>query len=149
MAQLLSVRGLHVDFVTDLGVAHVLDGISLDVAPGEVVGLVGESGCGKTTLGRLVLRLTPPSAGRIVFDGIDITGMGEAKLRPLRRNFQAVLQDPFSSLDPRMTAGNIVGEPLRVHEIGSAKERRARVADIFKRVGLRAEQYRLFPSGGA
>src|SRR2546423_13915773 len=121
------------------GYVYAVDGVSLSIRAGQTLALVGESGCGKSTVGRTILRLLEPTAGEIKVNGADITHLTKAELRPYRRQMQIIFQDPFSSLDPRMSAGDIVGEPLRVHGVGNAKERRARVADIFKRVGLRAE----------
>jgi oligopeptide/dipeptide ABC transporter ATP-binding protein len=133
------------------GYVYAVDGVSLTIRAGETLSLVGESGCGKSTVGRAILRLIEPTAGSIKVNGHDITHLDKAALRPFRREMQIIFQDPFSSLDPRMSAGEIVGEPLRVHGKGRAKERRARVADIFRRVGLRPEQMNNFPhqfSGG-
>jgi oligopeptide/dipeptide ABC transporter ATP-binding protein len=129
---------------------RAVDDVSFTLDPSETLGIVGESGCGKTTLGRLVLRLTPASAGRIVFDGTDITTMSEDGLRPLRRHFQAVFQDPFSSLDPRMRIGDSVAEPLRSFGAGRGDARR-RVGELLDIVGLPGDAARRYPhsfSGG-
>jgi oligopeptide/dipeptide ABC transporter ATP-binding protein len=154
----LEVRGLKKHFAVRKGllarsVGRVLavDGVSFTVAEGETLGLVGESGCGKSTLARLVLRLIEPTDGRIMINGQEITGLGKAALRPYRREMQIIFQDPFSSLDPRMNAGEIVGEPLQVHRIADGKERARRVAELFEQVGMRATQMRSLPhefSGG-
>jgi oligopeptide/dipeptide ABC transporter ATP-binding protein len=134
-----------------VGHVYAVDGVSLTIKAGETLALVGESGCGKSTVGRTILRLTEPTGGQIKLNGADITHLDKAALRPHRQAMQIIFQDPFSSLDPRMSAGNIVGEPLRVHGTRNAKERRERVADLFRRVGLRAEQVDNYPhqfSGG-
>jgi oligopeptide/dipeptide ABC transporter ATP-binding protein len=134
-----------------VGYVYAVDDVSFTIRPGETLGLVGESGCGKTTVGRAVLRLIEPTAGTIRLDGRDITGLGKTELRPYRQAMQIIFQDPFSSLNPRMRAGDIVGEPLKVHGSGSRKERRERVAELFQRVGLRSAQMDNFPhqfSGG-
>src|SRR5437763_1447849 len=127
------------------GYVYAVDGVSLSIRAGQTLALVGESGCGKSTVGRVILRLIEPTDGSIKVNGTDITHLNKTDLRPYRRQMQIIFQDPFSSLDPRMSAGDIVGEPLRVHGVGNAKERRARVADIFKRVGLRAEHVDNYP----
>jgi peptide/nickel transport system ATP-binding protein len=157
-APVLEVTDLKKHFPIKKGVlrrtaGHVfaVDGVSFAIAPGETLGLVGESGCGKSTVGRTVLRLIEPTAGTIRLAGDDITRLGKAALRPYRREMQIIFQDPFSSLDPRMCAGDIVGEPLLVHGVGNGKERNARVAALFERVGLRAGQMGNYPhqfSGG-
>lgn len=118
----------------------VLDGIELSVRRGESFGLVGESGCGKSTLARCLVRLLEPTAGRIVFDGVDLARLDRESLRDMRRRLQFVFQDPFASLDPRMTAGAIVEEPLLVHGIGSREQRREAALTMLAEVGLTAEQ---------
>ena len=133
------------------GKVFAVDGVSFTIGEGETLGLVGESGCGKSTVGRTVLRLIEPTAGSITISGKDITHLDKAALRPYRRQMQIIFQDPFSSLDPRMSAGDIVAEPLRVHGIARGKEVRAKVAALFERVGLRKAQMDNYPhqfSGG-
>lgn len=134
-----------------VGQVYAVDGVSFTINEGETLGLVGESGCGKSTVGRTLLRLIEPTAGSIKLDGRDVTHLSGSALRPFRREMQIIFQDPFSSLDPRMSAGEIVGEPLSVHNIGSGAERREMVAELFERVGLRRAQMDNFPhqfSGG-
>jgi oligopeptide transport system ATP-binding protein len=134
-----------------IGTVHAVDGVSFSVAAGETLGLVGESGCGKSTVARSVLRLVEPSSGNITLDGTDITRLGKSDLRPHRRSMQIVFQDPFASLNPRMTAGDIVGEPLSVHGLASGNEKQERVAELFAQVGLRSDQMKNYPhqfSGG-
>ncbi|MCC6718011.1 MAG: ATP-binding cassette domain-containing protein [Acetobacteraceae bacterium] len=130
---------------------RALDGVSLTVGRGEVVGVVGESGSGKTTLGRAVLRLLAPNAGRILFGGVDITNLSRRAMRPIRPRMQLVFQDPFASLNPRMTVRNIVGAPLVVHRRGDAAERAAAITEALELVGLprgAAERYPHEFSGG-
>ena len=127
-------------------VVHAVDGVSFLIAAGETLGLVGESGCGKSTLGRTVLRLTEPTSGTIRLLGRDITHIAAEELRRLRRHMQIIFQDPFSSLNPRLSAGDIVAEPIGFHRASSRAETLDRVAGLFERVGLRPEQMEDFPS---
>jgi len=131
---------------------RAVDGVSLDVMAGETLGLVGESGCGKSTLGRLLLRLQEPTSGRVFFEGQEITGLSQAALRPFRRKMQIIFQDPYSSLNPRMTVQSALSEALRVHAMASSKsEEQQQIAALLERVGLRPEHMRRYPhefSGG-
>jgi oligopeptide/dipeptide ABC transporter ATP-binding protein len=134
-----------------VGTVHAVDGVSFTVGIGETLGLVGESGCGKSTVARSVLRLVEPTSGSIRLNGLDITHLGKTDLRPHRRSMQIIFQDPFASLNPRMTAGDIVGEPLSVHGLATGNKKRERVAELFEQVGLRPDQMLNYPhqfSGG-
>jgi peptide/nickel transport system ATP-binding protein len=134
-----------------VGDIRAVDGVSLAIRRGETVGLVGESGCGKSTVGRTILRLYEPTGGRISFDGEDITNLSEQKLRPLRRRMQMVFQDPFASLNPRHSVGRIVGEPLRAHGLAGRRATTQRVRELLTIVGLPVDAASRYPhefSGG-
>jgi peptide/nickel transport system ATP-binding protein/oligopeptide transport system ATP-binding protein len=156
---LLSVTGLTKHFPISRGVVlrhqvgavRAVDGIDFSVAPRETLGLVGESGCGKTTTGRMLIRLLKPTSGRIVFDGHDITNLRQGQMRPLRRDIQMIFQDPYSSLNPRHTVGTIVGAPFRLQHVQPEGGVKRSVQDLLELVGLNPEHYNRYPhefSGG-
>jgi len=155
---LLSVHNLKKYFPVRRGVfsrikgfIKAVDDVSFTLEGGKTLGLVGESGCGKTTLGRTILRLLEPSAGKVIFKGRDLLSLKGKDLRRVRKFMQIIFQDPFGSLNPRMTVGSIVGEPLAVHKVGTTRERRRKVAELLERVGLEARHSRRYPhefSGG-
>jgi oligopeptide/dipeptide ABC transporter ATP-binding protein len=154
---LLEVRGLEKQFAQGRGLfratrrVQAVAGVSFDIASGETLGLVGESGSGKTTIGKLIVRLIEPTSGSIRLQGCEINSLNSTEMRPMRRVVQIIFQDPYSSLNPRMTAGGLVGEPLIIHHIASRKAARARVVDLFHSVGLHPEQMARYPhefSGG-
>lgn len=148
---ILQVQNLKVEFATRRGTIRAVDGVSLDIEPGKTLGLVGESGCGKTTLGRAILRLIEPRDGRVVLNGEDVTAMRGRALKQARRHMQIVFQDPFASLSPRRTVGQILREPLDVHGIGPRSEREGLVRDLLDVVGLPAAAAHRYPhefSGG-
>ena len=149
---LLEVRDLKKHFPIRTGVlkrttgyVYAVDGVSLDVEKGETMGLVGESGGGKSTVGRTLLRLTPATGGNVTFEGIDVMKASRNEMQKLRRDMQVVFQDPYASLNPRMRVRNIVGEALTIHDIGTEAERKQRVAELLETVGLSAEHAERYP----
>lgn len=154
---ILETRDLHRRFTQGGGLfaktttIHAVNGVSLQIQRGETFAIVGESGCGKSTLARLLLRLIDASEGKVIYEGQDLTELGAGQMRALRSDLQFIFQDPFSSLNPRMSVEAIIAEPLRVHTDMSASARRSKVADLMKRVGLRPEMADRYPhefSGG-
>src|SRR5438552_5743684 len=156
--EILRIDGLYKHFPITAGIfkrrvgqVHAVDGVNLSLRAGETLGLVGESGCGKTTLGRTVIKLLPPTDGKIIFNGQDITNFSRRRMRDVRRELQIVFQDPYASLNPRMTVREIVAEPLRVHNLYKGREGRGRVDELLRTVGLSPEHANRFPhefSGG-
>jgi oligopeptide transport system ATP-binding protein len=138
-------------FSKTIGYVYAVDDVNFTIEKGETLGLVGESGCGKSTTGRTILRLIEPTEGAVYFEGEDITKLDKSAMRALRREMQIIFQDPYASLNPRMTVGSIIGEPLEIHKIAKGSEKEERVASLLQKVGLRAEDMRKYPhefSGG-
>jgi peptide/nickel transport system ATP-binding protein len=138
-------------FQRKIGQVHAVDGVDLEVYPGETIGLVGETGCGKSTTARIITRLLDPTEGRIWFEGRDITNLNRRRMRPLRREMQMIFQDPYASLNPRKSIGSIVAEPMRIHRTLSKDKLKGEVQQLMKLVGLNPEHYNRFPhefSGG-
>jgi oligopeptide transport system ATP-binding protein len=156
---LVQVRGLKkyfpitqgVIFQREVGAIKAVDGVNFDIYKGETLGLVGETGCGKTTVGRTMLQLYEPTDGEVSFDGVNLVDLGGSDLRRMRRRMQMIFQDPYASLNPRMTVGSIVAEPLEVHRVASGRKKRERVQDLLKMVGLNPYFVNRYPhefSGG-
>jgi len=151
--RLVTVRGLVKHFPVEDSdeLLRAVDGVSFDILRGETLGLVGESGCGKSTVGRCLLRLIEPTSGEVIFAGRNVLSLGRAELRELRREMQIIFQDPYASLNPRMTVGDLVGEPLVIHKVGTRNTRRERVAELLVKVGLSPDYMRRYShefSGG-
>jgi oligopeptide/dipeptide ABC transporter ATP-binding protein len=152
-AELVRVRALFKHFPVEDSddVVRAVDGVTFEILRGETLGLVGESGCGKSTVGRCLLRLIEPTAGEVLFEGRDVLRLGRGDLRELRREMQIIFQDPYASLNPRLTVLSIVSEPLKIHGLGQKGERRERVAELLRRVGLDPDYMNRYPhefSGG-
>ena len=138
-------------FQKEIGRVHAVDGVDLEVRSGETLGLVGETGCGKSTLARLIMGLHPLTAGQITFDGQDITNLPRSQMRPVRRDIQMIFQDPYGSLNPRRRVGSIIGDPFDIHDISKGDARKKQVQELMEVVGLNPEHYNRFPaefSGG-
>ena len=143
---LLEVEGLKKYFPTKKGILHAVDDVSFTIEEGKTLGVVGESGCGKSTTGRAILRLLEPTAGRVTFDGVDVAGLNAEELRKMRTKMQIIFQDPFSSLNPRMTVSQAIEEPIRLHGIiTDKKEREERVMELMETVGLAPRLYHAYP----
>ena len=155
---LLAVKGLTTRFDIRKGLfgratgrIHAVEGVDFALQPGETLALVGESGCGKSTTGRSIIQLTQPTRGSVMFEGRELTKLNAKEMRPYRREMQMIFQDPFASLNPRMTAGDAIAEPMEVHGLAKGREARDRVADLLRRVGLEPEHAARYPhefSGG-
>lgn len=134
---ILEVEGLKKYFKTPKGMLHAVDNVTFSIAPGRTLGVVGESGCGKSTTGRTILRLTEPTSGKVIFEGQDILSLGKEDMRKTRQKMQIIFQDPYSSINPRMTVSDIIEEPLKLHKLcGSKKEREERVDQMMETVGI-------------
>ncbi len=151
MAELLRAERLVKEFPVKRGTVHAVSGVSFTIAKGETLGLVGESGCGKSTLGRLLLNLLEPTSGAVWFKGQDLSELKGREQRELRRGMQMIFQDPYASLDPRMSVGSLIMEPLNAHRVGNRREREEQVRGLMEQVGIRPEFFGRYPhqfSGG-
>ncbi|MEA4908814.1 MAG: dipeptide/oligopeptide/nickel ABC transporter ATP-binding protein, partial [Anaerolineaceae bacterium] len=138
-------------FEKQVGAVHAVDGVSFDIKKGETLGLVGESGCGKSTTGRTILQLYRPTSGKVIFEGVDLVQVNGETLRKTRRKMQMIFQDPYASLNPRMTVGEIIAEPMQIHKTHQGKEQQERVEYLLKMVGLNPAFSNRYPhefSGG-
>jgi oligopeptide/dipeptide ABC transporter ATP-binding protein len=142
---LLEIRDLVKYFPVGTGIVHAVDGVSFSIEEGETLGLVGESGCGKSTTGRVIIRLTEATSGSVLYQGQDILALKKTKITSLRKEMQIIFQDPFSSLDPRKTVGETIGKPLYIHRVGTKREREERVDNLMDLVGLSAKLYNKYP----
>ncbi|MDR1979257.1 MAG: ATP-binding cassette domain-containing protein [Synergistaceae bacterium] len=142
---LLEVRDLVKHFKVGAGTVHAVDGVSFSIMEGETLGLVGESGCGKSTTGRVLIRLTDATSGSVTYQGQDILALNKPKMTAMRREMQIIFQDPFSSIDPRKTVGDTIGKPLYIHHIGTKREREERIDHLMELVGLSSRLYNKYP----
>ena len=143
---LVEVKNLKKCFNTSRGILHAVDGVSFNIEEGQTLGIVGESGCGKSTTGRAILRLIEPTSGEVYFKGRDVIKYNELELRKARKEMQIIFQDPFSSLDPRKTVSQIISEPIKIHNlIPNNKERESRVLELMKTVGLADRLFNTYP----
>ncbi|MDR1621145.1 MAG: ATP-binding cassette domain-containing protein [Synergistaceae bacterium] len=142
---LLEIRDLVKHFPVGTGVVHAVDGVSFSIQEGETLGLVGESGCGKSTTGRVIIRLAEATSGSVLYQGKDVLALKKTEITSLRKEMQIIFQDPFSSLDPRKTVGETIGKPLYIHKVGTRREREERVDDLMELVGLSAKLYNKYP----
>jgi len=149
---LLEVKNLTKHFPAAHGQkVHAVNGVSFKLERGETLGIVGESGCGKSSMGRTILKVHEPTSGQIIFDGVDITGLSNRKMFPYRKKMQMIFQDPYASLNPRFTVGEIIEEPMIIHNMGTAHERKVIVQELIETVGLKPDHIRRYPhefSGG-
>lgn len=145
MSNMIEVKNLKKYFETAKGTLHAVDGLSFSIEKGKTLGVVGESGCGKSTTGRTILRLNEPTDGEVIFEGKNIVDASAEEMRMYRKDMQMIFQDPFASLNPRKTVGEIIGEPLRLHKMGSKAQREARVLELMETVGLAERLINTYP----